>query len=177
MLLDYMVAVLDLFNIGPENDRVGVVQFANEGKLEFAMTTYSDKASVIAAIKAMEHMAGNTNTSGGLNVMRTQSFTSFNGDRDNVPNVAIVITDGKSTYDKDRTMPEADLARAAGIRTYVIGVTQAIDLNEVRRISSAPQIVNVTYFLVPSFDKLQVRTFVEAIHSTLCKTYSPNNNG
>ena len=41
-------------------------------------------------------------------------FTAENGDRPNIPNIAIVVTDGESNRDKNLTVPEADEARERG---------------------------------------------------------------
>ena len=47
--------------------------------------------------------------------MHFTQFTERNGDRSGVPNVAVIITDGVSTYDKNRTIPDAEAARDDGI--------------------------------------------------------------
>ena len=55
----------------------------------------------------MAYPDGNTNTSGGLVVTREEVFVIAGGDRPNIPNVAIVVTDGKSTRDTELTVPNA----------------------------------------------------------------------
>jgi collagen type VI alpha len=64
----------------------------------------------------MPFLDANTNTSGGLYVMMTELFNTVNGDRPNVPNTAIVITDGLSTWDHNLTVPYAIEAKRLGIR-------------------------------------------------------------
>jgi len=66
----------------------------------------------------MPFLDANTNTSGGLYVMMTQLFNVANGDRPSVPNIAIVITDGLSTYDHNLTIPYAQEAKRRGITIY-----------------------------------------------------------
>ena len=48
-------------------------------------------------------------------------FTADNGDRPNVPNMGIVITDGRSN-DPNATKMEAAAARAKGITMVAVGV-------------------------------------------------------
>jgi len=48
--------------------------------------------------------------------MMTKVFNVTNGDRPDVPNTAIVITDGRSTYDHNLTIPYAEEAKRRGIR-------------------------------------------------------------
>jgi len=87
---------------------------------------------IVAAVKLLpvdimrcrlRFLDANTNTSGGLYVMMTQMFNVANGDRPDVPNTAIVITDGRSTYDSNLTIPYANEAKARGIR--IIGLCTA----------------------------------------------------
>jgi len=75
------------------------------------------------ALYRLRFLDANTNTSGGLYVMMTQMFNVANGDRPDVPDTAIVITDGRSTYDSNLTIPYANEAKARGIR--IIGLYTA----------------------------------------------------
>ena len=50
-----------------------------------------------------------------IDAMKTTMFTPENGDRDGVPNVVIIVTDGYSNINREATLPAADAARAAGI--------------------------------------------------------------
>jgi len=52
--------------------------------------------------------------------MMTKVFNVANGDRPEVPDTAIVITDGRSTYDSNLTIPYAEEAKRRGI--HVIGL-------------------------------------------------------
>ena len=55
--------------------------------------------------------------------------------------------DGKSTYDSDLTIPEAEQARIEGIQIFVIGVTENIDEPELRGMSSMPQVMWFCFIL------------------------------
>lgn len=56
----------------------------------------------------------NTNTSGGLRVVREQVFSEGSGDRvKNARNVVLVITDGQSTLDRQKTLTEAELLKVS----------------------------------------------------------------
>ena len=58
-------------------------------------SSYNNKADARNAVLNAQYLGGNTNTSGGLRVMHSNVFTTQNGDRPNVMNIALVITDGK----------------------------------------------------------------------------------
>ena len=78
--------------------------------------------------------------------MHREQFTAPRGDRPNVPNIAIVITDGHSNVYSNRTIPEAEAARASGVFIYSIGVTNNINEEEVKGMSSMPQVKFIYLF-------------------------------
>ncbi len=53
-------------------------------------------------------------------------YNTNNGDRTYAPDVSIVITDGESTYDKDKTIPYANDAKRAGIKIIAVGITNRV---------------------------------------------------
>ena len=66
----------------------------------------------------------------GLWAMHEKMFTVEKGDRPDAPNVAILLTDGESSVDKQFTLPQADQARSKGITIYSIGVgEQVLEMN------------------------------------------------
>ena len=112
-----------------------------------------------------------TNTAHGLHLMRTLVFDPRNrgvgGDRIDVPNVALIITDGASNVDADRTisnnlllydenlkkedwnivneiftwfslssLEDADLAKKDGVYLMAVGVTNRVNVRELKGISS-----------------------------------------
>lgn len=96
--------------------------------------------------------------------MRTELFGS-NEDRVASANLAIVVTDGVSTVQKDNTIPEANAAKNADIQIYVVGVTTAIDEAELRSMSSPPQVEGQNYFKSPTFLELE-KVLVQVLRQT-----------
>src|SRR6218665_3218513 len=98
---------------------------------------YTNKTELIKAIQSLPYPGGTTDTAGGLHMMRTQVF-SVNGDRSFVNNTAIVITDGQPT-DPSAVPPEINAVHSQGITTYAIGVTNLVNEQTLKLLSSAPQ--------------------------------------
>ena len=57
----------------------------------------------------------------GLRLARTEIFNESNGDRTNVPDVIILVTDGDPTYDS-AVLDEVQLIHDLGIRLVGVGV-------------------------------------------------------
>ena len=71
---------------------MGLVVFGNEGKSEFFLKSHPTKTSLRAAVEKVAYLQENTNTSGGIKVMRLEQFTADHGDRSDADNIAIIIT-------------------------------------------------------------------------------------
>ena len=91
-------------------------------------------------------MGSNTHTAAGIIEMYTNQFTQANGDRPNVENIAIIVTDGVSTTNNACIVPEAINTRSRGIRIFSVGITTSVNEQELREMSSMPQIEGQTYW-------------------------------
>ena len=168
LILQFMASIVRILDVSPYGTRVGVVMYSKVAENMFFMKTYQYKDDVINAILRLErnYMGGTTNTSGGLRTMHYEQFTTFNGDRSNVKNMAIVITDGESNEDEYRTISDAESARADGISIFSIGVTDAVNAREVKEISSMPQVRDDNYWLSADFNVLE--RIASAVASQSC---------
>ena len=94
--------------------------------LNFYLTNFTDKTALINAVRNIRYGDGHTNTTGALRLMRTEIFNSANGDRADVPNVAILITDGEPTREVDQLDEEVARIKNSGVRIVGVGVTNAV---------------------------------------------------
>ena len=169
-ILAFMNSIVDELTIGEYNTRVGVVQFGNQGFSKFYLNSHYNKEDVMNEISTLPFLDQYTNTSGGIRVAMIEQYISSRGERNDKENVMILITDGESTFDNDRTISDAEAARKAGVKILSIGVTRRISVTEVKGISSEPQQENVTYWLVNDFDNLQ--DIVQALVQQTCTVVS-----
>ena len=92
--LSQLVSRLD---IDSGKTRVGLVTFASRVGSGFNFSAHSSVAAVKSAISQLTYASGSTNTYRALTHVRTIMLTPAAGDRVNVPNVAVVLTDGQSS--------------------------------------------------------------------------------
>jgi len=76
--------------------RVGLVTFASRVGTGFNLNDYPTIASMQSAILSLNYSTGGTNTAAALAYVRTTMLTPAAGDRTNISNVVVVVTDGHS---------------------------------------------------------------------------------
>ncbi|KAJ8299787.1 hypothetical protein KUTeg_023847 [Tegillarca granosa] len=100
--------------------RVGAVSYSTFANVEFQLKDYTTLPEILNAIHKIQYRYGYTNTADALRIMHEEMFTLKNGDRGDAPNIAILITDGVSNIDHQKTIPEAELAKRKNIHIYTI---------------------------------------------------------
>ena len=83
--------------------------------------------------------------------MQNNMFTQANGDRPGVPNIGIIVTDGRSN-NAAATQAAANAARAAGIELFSVGVGSGVSRAELNSMATDPD--NSHVFMVDDFSKL-----------------------
>ena len=144
--LAFMKEFVKAFDIGPGANQVqvGAITFDTLVYNQFNMNTFSTKGSLSTAISGIPWTYRATYTHLALNYVRTNSFTTAAGDRPGVPNVAIVLTDGKSAYSTETSTAAAALQ--ASTTVIGIGVGRNAPVDEIKAIASGTGDEN-TYFL------------------------------
>ncbi|KAK3591356.1 hypothetical protein CHS0354_040317 [Potamilus streckersoni] len=151
-MLGFVKDVVNSFNIGQMDVQVGVETFATNAKTEFTLNQYHDSNSIQAAVGKINYVPGYTHTGEALKYMREHSFLAAAGDRPDVPNIAIVVTDGQSN-NHALTVSEAKLTQATNVTVLALGVGKAIDRAELGDIATDPDSQNV--YTAESFDALK----------------------
>lgn len=76
---------------------MAAVSYGNDAKLDFDLNDHLTESDMLKAVNKIEYRGGNTNTTGGLREMRTKVFSTAGGDRPNIRDLCVLITDGVPT--------------------------------------------------------------------------------
>ena len=139
LMKQFVYDIVDSFEIGPDNVRVGVMSYGSSYTFHFYLNTYTTKSEVLSAVNSLPYSGGGTNTALALNAVRTIGFTESNGARPvstGIPRIAIVITDGYSNS-YSNTVAAANALHNGGIIGFAIGISGA-NTNELNAIASEP---------------------------------------
>ena len=167
-MLTFTKAFVYDLTISPNAARVGVVLLDTNGVLKIKLIDYSDADSLKAAIDNLPYFGRKTNIRGALEEAK-RSFTTANGARDNVRNVAIFVTDGeKSHSDFADPQPIATDLKDSGVEVFVITHNYYFKSNEstmklVETIASA----KLTKHLFVANDFKYMTNYVQPIKDTM----------
>jgi len=96
LMKSFLSRLVTRLDIDSGNTRVGLVTYYTDIGTGFNLTDHSALSSVRLAISSLSYGGGGTDTAIALRYVRTTMLTSAAGDRPNVPNVVVVLTDGQS---------------------------------------------------------------------------------
>ncbi|CAH1257629.1 MUC5AC [Branchiostoma lanceolatum] len=159
-LKDFTSQVINTFDISPTHTRVGVVQYSTFPNTEFDMNSYSDRSRVLSAIERIPYKKGSTNTGKAIDFVRRRKFRPTNGDREDIRNVLVVITDGESY---DSVVDPARYAALSGITVYAVGVGDGVNDRTLEHIAGDPsRVLHVS-------DYSSLATIAQALQETVCE--------
>lgn len=138
-------------NVGTDAVHVGVMKFSNYPSIEFPLDMHYTRVGVLKAIDNINYLGGGTNTAEAINYMNHQMFNQKSGARPNVPRIAVVITDGRSS-NPTTTTSAANQAKADHIGMMSIGIGAGVDQTELHAIADSPASSNS--FMVNNYDQL-----------------------
>jgi collagen type VI alpha len=158
---DFVNVMIDNLNVAEEQSNVAVVTFSDTATVRFNLSAYNSRQELKDAIDDIPYDRGTTNTADALRVLRTEVFTENNGDVPALKNIAIVLTDGGSNKFED-TLEQARLTRQAGINLISVGVTNWVNMIELKEVATDPDELNV--FNIESFDVItRIKSDLKAI--------------
>ena len=168
-LIDFVTRLSQTFPLDRDKGtHVGLIQFATEPRVEFNLNTYFTAREITDYVNQMSQIEGETNIAYALNMMTNDVFGRA-GDRSDIKNIAIVITDGTHNAEDWNVENEAKMAKGDGIEIFAVGVESrpppdSYDLRELQIIASRPDYV----FTARDFDDLV--NVIDRLTGPLCNT-------
>ena len=156
LMREFLSSLVDYFTVGHDQTRFGAVVFSDAAKLEFALNRYNDAESVKRALMSLKHLRQETNTPDAIQVAREQCFNVANGDRPEIQNVAIIVTDGvpHPANRRNPAIAQAHVLRSYNTRMIAVGITDRIDMDFLKEMSSQPQKEGKDFFRSADFTAL-----------------------
>ena len=150
--VQFVKQIAKSLTVSSDGVNIGIVTFSYYAFLTIKLSDYKDTDSFIEGTKKIPFRRSQTYIDRALYLARTSLFTEQNGDRKDVPNIVILLTDGKQTESPLATSPflQADLLRKNGATVLVIGIGRYVNEIELARIAGKPE----NFIAASSFDEL-----------------------
>lgn len=133
---EFVVAVVDSFDLEGGNDKVALVQYSNNVKLIFGLSAYNTRDDVVRQVASLKPMGGRPQYIGrALQFAWDNVFASSAGGRHNegANKILVILAGGRST---DSPRGPANMLKAAGVTILAIGSGRS-HLAEMQFISTA----------------------------------------
>lgn len=155
----FIKSIVEHLSVDENQDRVSVVQFADNPEVNFDLNSYNAKNDILNAIDNLRHKGGRRlNIGGALQFVRHSVFTSSTGSRrlEGVPQILILLSTNPST---DNVRSPAFALKEHGIVSVGVGVGDAKQ-SELEMIAFKPGFAHkVTDFsMLPSIQSQLVAT-------------------
>ena len=144
--------------------RLGIITFSTTSKNEFFLNTYTDKESIINAMR-FEHYGGRTNIYHALNRLNEEQFILASGDRVGVRNIAVLVSDGYSNEQAGQELAEAEIVKDRGAEVYTIALGESPNLSDINEMSSNPD----SDYVIRLRTIAEAQDAAEMLLDTLCR--------
>lgn len=167
LILDFVVQVIEGHNVGETATRFGLVKFSTDGTIEIYLDDYFEKNLLIDAVREVSFVGGRTNTADGLQLAWEDLFNTNRGDRSDVTNVAIMVTDGNANERENEIASEANLLKLEA-QVIAIGITDQVSMDTLEAIASD----TAEIIIVDDFTELASE--VDSLMAGVCVTDTPS---
>ena len=151
--------IVSPLNISNDTSRVAVIVFSVNARIEFSLNRYTDKALLLQAIGNIVYDdGGSTNTAAALQVLRTAVVSELLGVRSSLEavQVAIVITDGRSSNAGETAMQADQLKTLTDFQVFALGIGDGVVMAELQAIASRSEFVfQITDFTAGEFQRFE----------------------
>ncbi|MBN3291429.1 CO6A3 protein, partial [Polypterus senegalus] len=133
---EFLYKVVKALKTGGGDFKFALVQYSGSPKTEFQLSTYASVQDVLFHIWSMPYLGGGTRTGLGLEYLIEQHLTAAAGSRasEGVPQVVVVLTDGRS---QDDVIPPSSVLQLADVDVFAVGVHHAVEW-ELKEMASKP---------------------------------------
>eukprot|EP00794_Sanderia_malayensis_P010634 gene10634-11762_t len=136
---DFTNELVDDFEIGLRKTHVGVVVFSFNAKIAIRLDETFDKDVLKSKVQNISYMGYTTATDAALRIVDKDMFSLKGGMRQGVPQVLIVLTDGKCTECKENVSIPASRLKARGVKIFAIAIGKKVDVPELLSFVSEPE--------------------------------------
>ncbi|XP_061774643.1 collagen alpha-3(VI) chain-like isoform X4 [Nerophis ophidion] len=136
---DFMINVVNQLDVRPDRVQIGLLQFAEQPKIEFYLNSFRNRQDVVNRISQLRLTGGSVlNTGAAMDYALSNMFQTSTGSRrrQRVQQVLVLITGGPT---QNEIKSVADKLALGGVLTFVVSSGQA-EQDSLRRVAFVPEL-------------------------------------
>lgn len=162
---DFIKRVIDNINVAEDQTNIAFITYADQARLHFNLDRYHARLHLKQAVDNITYApTGASNLADALRLARQEVFVPGRGDRSDLPNIIIVVTN-RGSSNATATSEQARLARLAGLTIMPMVVKGWLSMSELYDVTSEP--VENNLLIVESFNNLT--TLANSLKTTVCQ--------
>ena len=118
--LRFVSSVIEQYELGPSKVRVGLMTFSTNPRILLHLNDFKTKSEIVSMLENTPWVGGDTQLDKAFNLLMSEGMSPAFGGRSNVPQIVIVITDGRSTSPEKTDLAIREL-RQRNYIVYAIG--------------------------------------------------------
>jgi len=160
----FLKTLANVFSISREGTRAGVITFSYYVEHSIKLNDHYNQTAFNNAVDDIKLMGSTTDIAQSLRVAQRDFFTRENGDRPNIKNLVVLITDGDQTHGNENPRVVAQELRNRGVKVVAVGIGDATNKTTLNAVTGDEKYV----FIVPGFDSLSDKSFVQQVLRATC---------
>ena len=140
VLVPFLAELVSAADVDSGAVRFSITVFGADAQVQFTFDKFDNEKKLLKALKRLKPKlirTGVSNHEKMFDVLTNSVYVEASGDRPQVPNVLILMTDQKSIGDNQRALESANALKAAGTKIFTIGLKRA-DQSQLVGIASDP---------------------------------------
>ena len=138
---NFVINIINRIDIGPQNVRVGMVQFSGDAEIEISLGQFENKNELVNAISRVTPRGGRSDIRDAMDVTAEQ-FEKIGADRSGANDIVIILTDAGDTSTNQVTERAINRLKQTGEGVYMIpiGVSDDVDLVLLQKLVNNPSV-------------------------------------
>lgn len=163
LMLNFVINLLQFFNVDCKTDRVGLVRFSSTADNQFFMNTFCNNYDLQLQINKTGYLNAQTNMADAFNLVATYQYgnSKYGARLDTAYPLIVVITDGVANVKVNETSYQIERMKDITSLIYALGITNKIDVNQIKSIATSEDYgggENKSYWLTNDFQSLNSLT-------------------
>ncbi|XP_065643580.1 uncharacterized protein LOC100214647 isoform X2 [Hydra vulgaris] len=162
---EFSKTIINNFKIDEFHTHVGALVFSEIAEVQFRLDELFEKQDIFDRIDKIPYPGYRTATDDALRVANKYMFSLSGGARQGVPQVLILVNDGRCTVCSENVSSASAPLKERGVSIFCVGISKTVDKKELLSIASEP--AEDHFFYVETIDELP--TFISKLHKKTCE--------